>query len=135
VPDQAGRYIVCGYFYATEAEWNALRDNAPEGMRAVLVPPDDLRRWKATAPVIPSLTMNNPQPFQPVMSWPLPNGNGDCAVAGNGSVAVRYRNGEFAPIGSIGREVKENEKKRNVAADVKKVYLDYESKRESERKR
>jgi hypothetical protein len=87
------------------------------------------------SPVIPKVTKSNPQPFQPVMSWPLPNGNGDCAVARNGNVAVRYRNGEFAPIGSIRREVKENEKKKNVAADVKKVYLDYESKRENERKR
>ena len=87
------------------------------------------------SPAIPNVTENNPQPFQPVMSWPLPNGNGDCAVARNGNVAVRYRNGEFAPIGSIRREVKENEKKWNVVAEVKRVYLDYESKSESESER
>lgn len=88
------------------------------------------------SPVIPNVTKNNPQPFQPVMSWPLPNGNGYCAVAHSGTVAVRYSAGKFAPIGSVGRTVEKNEKKGSVLKEVEPIYNAYLNKlRKGERNR
>jgi hypothetical protein len=70
------------------------------------------------------------------MSWPLPNGNGDCAIAHNGTVAVKYSGGGFARIGSVGRTVEKNEKKRSVLNEVDPIYNDYLNRlRKSERKR